>query len=226
MEGNNEGSCKTHVKRLFIILPILLTISTIKAENYPAPTLFLTKADFTTALPIFANTLATYNNLKTLSSNATLEDKELALSREVRTANRRQMVAWFAESHTDWGFRYRYGGTSLQSGIDCSGFTRYVLNYFDFKAGRTSRDQYGEGKRIPVADAKPGDLVFFGGKHINHVALVVSNGEDGLVVVHSTHRGIIKENIYESSYWKPKLRDMAVDIIDVKEESKIAMTTK
>jgi cell wall-associated NlpC family hydrolase len=228
MEGSNEGSYLTHLKRLFIILPILLTHSTINAEitieDYPTPS--TTKSNFTTALPIFANTLATYNNLKTLSPNASLEDKVTALSKESRMTDRRQMVAWFAESHTDLGFHYRYGGTSLQSGIDCSGFTRYVLNYFDYKAGRSSRDQYDEGRRLPVAEAKAGDLVFFGGRTINHVAIIVSNDKNALVVVHSTNRGIIKENIYESKYWKSKLKDMAVNIIDGKNDNQIILATK
>ena len=35
----------------------------------------------------------------------------------------------------------------------------------------------------------------------------------GLVVVHSCSRGIVKENITESSYWKSKLKPRAVNII-------------
>ncbi|HEY9706457.1 MAG TPA: C40 family peptidase [Allocoleopsis sp.] len=212
--GSMECSCKNLNKRLFIILPciFLFSTTTIKAENEnPTPT---SKAAISTTLPILASTLATYNNLKSLNTH-TATDVNSA-ENVLRTNDRRQMIAWLAESYSDVGLRYRYGGTSIENGIDCSGFTRFVLNYFDFKAGRSSRDQYEEGIKIPVAEAKPGDLVFFGGKHINHVAMVVSNDKDGLFVVHSTNRGIIKENIYESKYWKSKLRDLAVNLIDKK----------
>ena len=137
---------------------------------------------------------------------------------------RRQYVANFAESQTDLGIHYRYGGTSLQSGIDCSGFTRYVLDYFDFKVSRTAQEQFDSGSKIPVELSKPGDLVFFGKKYVSHVAVVVSNGKDGLVVVHSCNRGIVKENITESKYWRSKLRDDAVNVIDNSTETKSMQT--
>lgn len=138
---------------------------------------------------------------------------------------RRQYVANFAESQTDLGVHYRYGGTSLQSGIDCSGFTRYVLDYFDFKVSRTAQEQFNAGSKVPVELSKPGDLVFFGKKYISHVAVVVSNGKDGLVVVHSCSRGIVKENITESKYWRSKLRDDAVNVIDNSTETKQILTS-
>ena len=138
-----------------------------------------------------------------------------AVISSVSKEERRKDVANFAESHTDWGFKYRYGGTSIEKGIDCSGFTRYVLGYFDIKASRTAVEQFENGNKIPVESAKAGDLVFFGCKRsINHVAVVVSNDKNGLFVVHSTtSRGIVKENILESDYWRSKLKSTAVNII-------------
>ena len=138
-----------------------------------------------------------------------------AIISSVSKEERRKDVANFAESHTDWGFKYRYGGTSIEKGIDCSGFTRYVLGYFDIKTPRTAEEQFENGNKIPLESAKAGDLVFFGYKRgINHVAVVVSNDKNGLYVVHSTtSRGIVKENILESNYWKSKLKNTAVNII-------------
>ena len=91
----------------------------------------------------------------------------------------------------------------------------YVLNYFDLKTKRTAAEQYHAGTPVAVQDARPGDLVFFGGKsNVSHVAMVISNDEKGLVVVHSTNtRGVTQENITESKYWKPKLKDRAVNIL-------------
>ena len=132
------------------------------------------------------------------------------------TEQRRQYVAWFAESYIDWGFRYRYGGTSITNGIDCSAFTRFVLNYFDYKASRTAHEQFKDGVQVDVKQVRQGDLVFFGPhKEITHVAVVIKNDETGLWVVHSTcTEGIHKENISKSAYWKPKLKNIAVSIID------------
>jgi cell wall-associated NlpC family hydrolase len=129
---------------------------------------------------------------------------------------KRQNVAWFASSYSDWGFKYQLGSASIENGgFDCSGFVTYVLNYFDIKTKRTAAEQYTEGSQVSVDQARPGDLVFFGGKSsVSHVAMVVSNDEKGLVVVHSTNtKGVTQENITESKYWKGKLKDKAVNIL-------------
>jgi cell wall-associated NlpC family hydrolase len=228
MEGQTESSHST--RRYFTLLPILFTLITnnnLKAENPIPPFLAIKNLSFS-AVPIMANTLAAIDNLKTLSSSrademvraelvsasSETETKTFKMS-ELAVDEKRKYVANFAEAHTDLGYSYRYGGTSVEKGIDCSGFTKYVLGYFDFKTSRTSNEQFENGERIPVSMAKAGDLVFFGSKkYINHVAVVVSNDEKGLFIVHSCNRGIVKENVYESSYWKGKLKDMAVNIID------------
>ena len=139
---------------------------------------------------------------------------ERMVSSVVTVAERRQHITWYAESHTDRGIRYRSGSQSVENGFDCSGFVNYVMQYFDIKTKRSSSDMYNDGIPVPVESAKAGDLVFFGSKsNISHVAMVVSNDVKGLVIVHSCSRGIVKENISESSYWKSKLKPRAVNII-------------
>ena len=139
---------------------------------------------------------------------------ERILSADVSVAERRQHVAWYAESLTNRGIRYHSGSSSVENGFDCSGFVHYVMNYFDIKTKRSSSDMYNEGIQVPVALAKTGDLVFFGSKKdISHVAMVASNDEKGLVIIHSCSRGIMKENVTESKYWKSKLKEKAVNII-------------
>jgi cell wall-associated NlpC family hydrolase len=134
----------------------------------------------------------------------------------ISTAERRQNVAWFAASYSDWGFKYQSGSSAIENGgFDCSGFVTFVLNYFDIKTKRSAAEQFNEGTSLPVEMARPGDLVFFGGKsNVSHVAMVVTNDAKGLVVVHSTNsKGVTQENITESKYWKGKLKDRAVNII-------------
>ncbi len=106
------------------------------------------------------------------------------------------------------GKKYKYGGTSPK-GFDCSGFTSYVYQQIDITLPRSSSAQSQKGKKITAGAAKPGDLLFFKlskkGK-ISHVAMVVSNDKDGLVVIHSTtSRGVIQEKIDDSAYWAEKL---------------------
>ncbi|MGC6173678.1 C40 family peptidase [Lacrimispora sp. 38-1] len=98
------------------------------------------------------------------------------------------------------GGRYVYGGVNPNTGVDCSGFTRYVLKKSaNVELDHSSRSQSGEGKIINYEQARPGDLVFYGKNgSINHVALYMG---DGKVVHASTEKtGIIVTNVM---YRKP-----------------------
>ncbi len=69
-----------------------------------------------------------------------------------------------------------------------------------------SAAQSKEGKQVNLSAVQPGDLIIFGKNKndIQHVAMVVERNGSGIVVVHSTtSRGVIKENISTSAYWKP-----------------------
>lgn len=119
----------------------------------------------------------------------------------------RQDVSGWAQNYV--GTRYKYAGTSPRTGFDCSGFTSFVYKEFDLKLSTSSAAQSGQGVKIPIAEAQAGDLIFFKharGKGIQHVALVVSNDENGLMICHATNsRGVIVENVYASDYWKKRL---------------------
>jgi cell wall-associated NlpC family hydrolase len=60
------------------------------------------------------------------------------------------------------GIRYRWGGSSPQTGFDCSGLVSHVFGQI---AGRVlPRDSYGMarlGKPVTLDELRPGDLVFF-----------------------------------------------------------------
>ncbi len=93
------------------------------------------------------------------------------------------------------GNPYRYGGTSLTNGTDCSGFTMSIFKKFGISLPRTSSEQSRTGKKISVSDARAGDLIFYGsGGHVSHVALCIGGGR----VVHASNRkdGIKTSNIY------------------------------
>lgn len=82
------------------------------------------------------------------------------------------------------GNPYRYGGNSLTSGIDCSGFTQQIMAKFGYSISRTSSSQAGEGRAVPTSNLRAGDLVFYGnGGSINHVAVYIGGGQ----VVHASN---------------------------------------
>lgn len=93
------------------------------------------------------------------------------------------------------GGRYIYGGVNPNTGVDCSGFTRYVLKHTaGVELSHNSNAQAKEGTLVNYETARPGDLVFYGlNSRINHVALYMG---DGKVVHASTEKtGIIVTNV-------------------------------
>lgn len=113
------------------------------------------------------------------------------------------------------GTRYRYGGMS-KAGYDCSGLVYSVYSANDIQVPRTAADMSGMGKKVVPSKARKGDLIFFAlrGK-ADHVAIVTQDAKDGsLWVVHSTSsRGVLHEDVMESSYWSRRIRE-ARDVID------------
>ena len=77
------------------------------------------------------------------------------------------------------GNPYVWGGTSLTSGADCSGFTQSVYANFGVSLPRTSYEQQNAGTEVSYADAQPGDLICYGG----HVAIYMGNGQ----IVHASN---------------------------------------
>ena len=93
------------------------------------------------------------------------------------------------------GNRYVWGGTSLENGVDCSGFTMRILGKYGISLPHSSRAQPSYGTKISASEAKPGDLFFYGsGRSISHVAIYIGNGQ----IVHASNKrdGIKVSNAY------------------------------
>ena len=87
------------------------------------------------------------------------------------------------------GNPYKWGGTSLTNGADCSGFTLSVYANYGVSLPHSSKAQANCGTRIDLSELQPGDLVFYGGKNIHHVAMYIGNGQ--VVHAQSTNTGIV-----------------------------------
>ena len=99
------------------------------------------------------------------------------------------------------GINYRYGGNNPETGFDCSGMVRHVVrNALGLDLPRTARDMAQFGKRIPLDDLKPGDLVFFNTmrRAFSHVGIYL--GDNRFVHAPSTG-GQVRIEDMSARYW-------------------------
>lgn len=103
------------------------------------------------------------------------------------------------------GNPYVWGGTSLTNGADCSGFVQSIFAQYGYTLPRTAAEQSQVGTQIPVKDAQPGDLIFYGnGDRIYHV--VIYAGEGTTIEAKSSKYGIVAANVnYGSAVWATRI---------------------
>jgi len=122
------------------------------------------------------------------------------------------------------GIKYVWSGKK-PGGFDCSGFTSYVMKTHGISVSPSSKHQALEGIKIKIEEAMEGDLIVFSKnrncKKVTHVAMVLKNDQEGLVVIHACSRGITIDNITKGkikTYWEPKIL-YAINVIDKHESN-------
>ena len=98
------------------------------------------------------------------------------------------------------GTPYRYGGSSRNTGFDCSGMVQHVYQAaLGVKLPRTARDMASAGIKISKSQLKVGDLVFFAQKNkISHVGLYIGNNQ----FIHAPSSGhVIRTNRLNDSWY-------------------------
>ena len=115
-----------------------------------------------------------------------------------------EFAAIYKEAQKYVGTPYVWGGSTPETGFDCSGYVCWVYNQNGYDVGRTTANGlWNKSHHISEAEAKPGDLVFFEGTYDtpgkSHVGIYLGNG-----MMVSTGDPIKYANIH-SSYWEKHL---------------------
>ena len=115
-----------------------------------------------------------------------------------------EFAAIYKEAQKYVGTPYVWGGSTPETGFDCSGYVCWVYNQNGYNVGRTTANGlWNKSQHISEAEAKPGDLVFFEGTYDtpgkSHVGIYLGNGK-----MVSAGDPIKYANIH-SSYWQKYL---------------------
>jgi cell wall-associated NlpC family hydrolase len=89
------------------------------------------------------------------------------------------------------GLKYVMGGNSLETGTDCSGFTKLIYAHFGYGIDRTPSGQYNNnGRLISYAEAQPGDIIIYGKNGVcTHAAIYLGDGK----IIHAANS---RQNTY------------------------------
>lgn len=100
------------------------------------------------------------------------------------------------------GVRYRMGGSSPDTGFDCSGLVAYVTRQvLGLNLPRRSEEMSRIGQTIEQSELQPGDLVFYNTlrRKFSHVGIYLGDGR----FVHSpSSGGVVRVENMDMSYWK------------------------
>jgi cell wall-associated NlpC family hydrolase len=99
------------------------------------------------------------------------------------------------------GIRYKWGGATPQTGLDCSGLVQFVFQEVTgVTLPRSARELSRIGDKVALADLKAGDLVFFNTRRFaySHVGIYLGDNR----FIHAPRRGReVEIATIDGAYW-------------------------
>ena len=149
------------------------------------------EAPVSTVLEVAAEEVADEDNGPAPEIQAAKKLEEELAAAEEAAARAAEEAASARQNLVDYALQfvggpYRAGGNDPHTGVDCSGFVRYVMQHgAGISMNRSSGSQATQGHAVNSSQMQPGDLLFYsGGSGINHVAMYIGNGQ----IVHAASR--------------------------------------
>jgi cell wall-associated NlpC family hydrolase len=102
------------------------------------------------------------------------------------------------------GIRYRWGGATPETGLDCSGLVQFVFQQVTGATlPRSAKEMSRLGDKVALSDLKSGDLVFFNTRHFafSHVGIYVGDNR----FIHAPRRGReVEMATIDKRYWQKR----------------------
>ena len=147
------------------------------------------EAPVSTVLEVAAEEVADEDNGPAPEIQAAKKLEEELAAAEEAAAKAAEEAASARQNLVDYALQfvggpYRAGGNDPHTGVDCSGFVRYVMQHgAGISMNRSSGSQATQGHAVNSSQMQPGDLLFCsGGSGINHVAMYIGDGK----IVHAS----------------------------------------
>ncbi|HCP55644.1 MULTISPECIES: C40 family peptidase [Pseudomonas] len=179
------------LKRLSPLVPIALTVLLAACASQAPQQPPMTEAIKAPTVAIDLDSLPEPENVPSFSDETAYKLPELADS-------------ILSHGRSLLGTRYRWGGSSVQTGFDCSGFIGYL---FEEEAGlqlpRSTREMIQvDAPVVKRSELEPGDVVFFstnGRGRVSHAGIYL--GDDQFIHSASRRNGVRIDSL-KDSYWK------------------------
>ncbi|MCA8273033.1 C40 family peptidase [Burkholderia sp. AU30280] len=167
---------------------------------------------FAAAPGVFADEVSSFNQNVTNSTQNASNSSLQQTSAQPSSGGAKSFLAGMAGKAGDVvvgalnmiGVRYRWGGNSPDSGLDCSGFVRYVFqDTLGMSLPRRAEEMSRVGEKVSMSNLKPGDLVFFNTmrRTFSHVGIYIGDNK----FVHSPSTGsTIRVDDLDSGYWEKR----------------------
>ncbi len=102
------------------------------------------------------------------------------------------------------GTRYRPGGTSVQSGFDCSGFVGFLYKQeLGIQLPRSTREMITlDAPKVARSDLEPGDIIFFNNRgrgRVSHAGIYL--GDNQFIHSSSSRSGGVRVDSLADRYW-------------------------
>lgn len=167
---------------------------------------------FAAAPGVFADEVSSFNQNVTNSTQIGSSSSAQQTSAQPSSGGAKSFLAGMAGKAGDVvvgalnmiGVRYRWGGNSPDSGLDCSGFVRYVFqDTLGMSLPRRAEEMSRVGEKVSMSNLKPGDLVFFNTmrRTFSHVGIYIGDNK----FVHSPSTGsTVRVDDLDSGYWEKR----------------------